>query len=90
MVSADVPPPQDGETDEQRIQHETANATRAVRRQEEIDATAAAAGQLTGNVVLGVGDQPASNVRGQAPAALAAHQWQDMNLDDIIYAPETF
>jgi hypothetical protein len=37
VVSADVPP-QDGETNEQRQEHENANASRAIRRQQEIAA----------------------------------------------------
>jgi hypothetical protein len=40
VVSVDVPP-QDGETDAQRQERENANATRAVRRQQEIAAPAA-------------------------------------------------
>jgi hypothetical protein len=65
-VSTDVPP-QDGETYEQCQECEDANATRAVRRQQELTAAA-----------LGVGQQPANaeqvnaNVRQQAPAAPAA------------------
>jgi hypothetical protein len=43
VVSADVPA-QDGETDVQRQERENANATRAVRRQQEIAAAAPAAG----------------------------------------------
>jgi hypothetical protein len=53
-VSADVPP-QAGETDEQRIQRENPNTARAARRQQEVDAAAAATGQPSGNVVLGAG-----------------------------------
>jgi hypothetical protein len=40
VVSADVPP-QDGETDVQRQEHENANAARSVRRQQEIAALGA-------------------------------------------------
>jgi hypothetical protein len=57
VVSADVPP-QDGETDTQRQEHENANAARAVRRQQEIAAAAtgadlqpANAGQVIANAV---------------------------------------
>jgi type II secretory pathway pseudopilin PulG len=39
VVSADVPP-QDGETDEQRQERENTNAVRAIRRQQNIAATA--------------------------------------------------
>jgi hypothetical protein len=41
VVSADVSP-QAGETDEQHIQYENANAARDLRRHEEINAAAAA------------------------------------------------
>jgi hypothetical protein len=58
VISADVPP-QDGETDEQRVERNNANATRAVRCQQELAAVASGAGQLLGNVGM------------QAPAALA-------------------
>jgi hypothetical protein len=37
VVSADVPP-QDGETDEQRMEHENANAARATHHQQELAA----------------------------------------------------
>jgi hypothetical protein len=49
VVSADVPP-QDGETDTQRQEHENANASRAVRRQQEIAAAAPGAGLQPANV----------------------------------------
>jgi hypothetical protein len=49
VVFVDVPP-QDGEMDEHRIERENANATRATRRQQELDVVAPAAGQHAGNV----------------------------------------
>jgi hypothetical protein len=49
VVSADVPP-QDGETEAQRQEHENANAARAVRRQQEIAAAAPGAGLQPANV----------------------------------------
>jgi hypothetical protein len=47
-----------------------------VHRQQEVDAAVAVVGQLAGNIVLGVGDQPVGNVvKGvPPPAALAAPQ----------------
>jgi hypothetical protein len=52
VVSADVPP-QDGEKDEQCVERENANATRAVCRQQELAATALTAGQHAGNAGQG-------------------------------------
>jgi hypothetical protein len=57
--------PQDRETDEQRMERENANATRAVRCQQELAAAALATGQHAGNAAQGDG-----NVGMQAPAAL--------------------
>jgi hypothetical protein len=48
VVSAD-PPPQDGETDEQRQERENANAARAVRRQQELAAATPGAGHQPAN-----------------------------------------
>jgi hypothetical protein len=59
VVSADVPP-QDGETDEQRIERENANAARATRRQQELAVAAPAAGQHVGNIGQGASNQPAA------------------------------
>jgi hypothetical protein len=59
VVFADVPH-QDGETDEQRIERENANAARVVRRQQELAAAAPAA------------EQPPCDIGMQAPAASAA------------------
>jgi hypothetical protein len=54
VVSADVPP-QDGETDEQCVEHENANANRVARQQQELVA-AAPAGQHAGNAGQGNDD----------------------------------
>jgi hypothetical protein len=67
-VSADVPP-QDGETDEQRQEHENTNAARAVRRQQEPAAAAPAAGHQVANI-----SQVNANVGQQALVAPAAPQ----------------
>jgi hypothetical protein len=71
VVSVDVPP-QDGETDEHRIERENANAARATSRQQELDVVAPTAGQHAGNVGKGAGKQPAGNVGAQAPTAPAS------------------
>jgi hypothetical protein len=68
VVSADVPP-QDGETNEQYMERENANADRAARRQQELAATASAAGQHAGNARQGN-----DNIEMQAPAAPTNHQ----------------
>jgi hypothetical protein len=68
VVSADVPP-QDGESDEQRVERKNANANRVARRQQELAAAAPTAGQYTGNA--GQGD---NNIRMEAPTAPPAHQ----------------
>jgi hypothetical protein len=72
VVSTDVPP-QDGETDEQRQERENANATRAVRRQQEIATATLGAGQQLGQQPLNAG-QVNANTGQQAPAAPAAPQ----------------
>jgi hypothetical protein len=48
VVSADIPL-QDGETDEQRMERENANADRVARRQQELTAAAPTAGQHAAN-----------------------------------------
>jgi hypothetical protein len=68
VVSADVPP-QDGETDEQRVERENANTNRAALRQQELTTATPAAGQHVGNA-----QQGNDNIRMQAPAAPANHQ----------------
>jgi hypothetical protein len=68
VVFADVPP-QDGETDEQRVERENANAGRAARRQQELAAAAPAAGQQAGNA-----GQGNDNIGAQAPTAPANPQ----------------
>jgi hypothetical protein len=68
VVFADVPP-QDGETDKQRQERENANATRAVRRQQELAIAAPGGGQPLANA-----SQVNANVRQQAPVAPAAPQ----------------
>jgi hypothetical protein len=68
VVYADVPP-QDGETDEQRQERENANASRAVRRQQELAIAVPGAGQPPANA-----GQVNANVGQQAPAARAAPQ----------------
>jgi hypothetical protein len=65
VVSADVPP-QDGETDKQRVERENANAARAVHRQQELAVAASIASQHIGNA--GQGDD---NIGMQAPEAPA-------------------
>jgi hypothetical protein len=74
VVSADVPP-QDRETDEQRIERENTNVARATTHgQQELAAAAPGAGQPAGNIGQGAGNQPVGNVGAQAPAAPAAPQ----------------
>jgi hypothetical protein len=69
VVSAAVVPPQDGETDEQRVQRENAYADRTAHRQLELTAAAPAPGQPTAYA-----GQVNDNVTKQAPAAPANHQ----------------
>jgi hypothetical protein len=63
VVSTDIPP-QDRETDEQRVERKNANTARVVRRQQELAVAAP-----------GV-EQPPGNIGMQAPAAPAAPQPQ--------------
>jgi hypothetical protein len=60
-VSADVPP-QNRETNEQRVERENANTAKVVRRQQELAEAAPAA------------EQPPGNIGIQAPAAPTAPQ----------------
>jgi hypothetical protein len=73
VVSTDVPP-QPRETEEQHVECEIANAARATRRQQELDAAAAGVGQPVANVGQGAVNQLAGNIGAQAPAAPAAPQ----------------
>jgi hypothetical protein len=68
VISADVPP-QDGETNEQHQERENANATRAVRQQQELAAAVPAASQQLVNA-----GQVNDNTGQQAPAAPATPQ----------------
>jgi hypothetical protein len=63
VVSTDIPP-QDRETDEQRVERKNANTARVVRRQQELAVAAP-----------GI-EQPPGNIGMQAPAAPAAPQPQ--------------
>jgi hypothetical protein len=81
FVSVDVPP-QDGETDEQRVERENAKADKAARRQQELAAAAPAAGQHVGNA-----GQGNDNIGMQAPAAPANHQQHEPH--GIACEPET-
>jgi hypothetical protein len=71
VVSADVPP-QDGETDEQHVERENANAGRATHRQQELAAVAPAAGQHTANV--GQGNDNVGEQASAAPANTQQHE----------------
>jgi hypothetical protein len=55
VIFADVPP-HDGETDEQCMERENANANRAARQQQELAAAAPATGQYAGNAAQGDGN----------------------------------
>jgi hypothetical protein len=68
VVSADVSP-QDGETDEQRVDCENANAARATRQQQKLTTAAPAARQQAGNT-----GQYNNNIGVQAPATPSAPQ----------------
>jgi hypothetical protein len=68
VVSTDVPL-QNGETDKQQQEHENTNATRAVRRQQELAVAAPGAGRPLANA-----GQVNANVGQQAPAAPADPQ----------------
>jgi hypothetical protein len=70
VISADVPP-QDGETNEQRQERENANASRAIRRQQELAAIVPGADQQPGQQPLNAG-QVNDNAGQQAPAAPSA------------------
>jgi hypothetical protein len=84
VVSVDVPP-QDGETDEQRVERENTNAARGVRPQQELAAAALTTGQHAGNA--GQGD---NNVRMQAPQLqqILSHTSKAMNLVETACLPE--
>jgi hypothetical protein len=68
VISADVTP-QDGETDEQRVECENANTGKATRQQQELGTAAPTADQHAANA-----GQGNDNVREQAPAAPANPQ----------------
>jgi hypothetical protein len=77
VVSTDVPP-QDGETDEQHVEHENANAARAVRHQQELVAAAPGAEQSPDNIGM------------QAPAAPAVlSHTSNMSLTEAACVLET-
>jgi hypothetical protein len=84
VVSADVPP-QDGETDEQRVERENANTARAVRRQQELAAAAPAAGQHAGNTTQGDGNVGCKHPQLQLPLSHTSN----MSLAEAACAPET-
>jgi hypothetical protein len=74
VVSTGIPP-QEGETDEQCHEHENANASRVVHRQQEFAAVVQAAGQQPGQQPINT-RQVNDNVAQQASAAPGAPQQQ--------------
>jgi hypothetical protein len=89
VVSADVPT-QPGETDEQCIQCENANAARATRHQQEVDVAAAAAGHPQAMLQkVPVTNQEATSSMGhnrlQPPLSSCR---TTTSLDESAYAPE--
>jgi hypothetical protein len=88
VVFANVPP-QDGEIDEQRIERENANATRATPRQQELAAAASAIGQHAGNVGQGASNQPAGNIGPHEPTAPVAPQQRNEPHRNCLHLQET-
>jgi hypothetical protein len=82
VFSTDVPP-QDGETDEQHVEHENAHADRAAHRQQELIAAAPAVGQHAGN-----SGQCSNNIGVQAPTTPANHRQHRLDPEAQVIAPE--